>query len=212
MVKTKKTTAKTGPKTKARTPASKAPAKKTAAKKPANKNVGKNVAKKIPSVKKSAEQMVSKLQMKIPQATADMFFLNGTDNQSMEKIMTQGKTQMEKATQDAADIGRESTEALMKCGTLFMKGFEDIMRETAALAQNAAEKQAQYVKEALSTKTLNEWSEMQSKIAQANFDDFMSGATKISELSVKLLSESAAPFNAQMTKAMKNAGAGNLAA
>lgn len=73
------------------------------------------------------------------------------------------------------------------------------------LAQDAAEKQAQFMQGAMSSKTLNEFTEKQSKIAQTNFDDFMAGATKISELSVKLLTEASEPMSEQMTKGMQKA-------
>ncbi len=122
--------------------------------------------------------------------------------------MTQGKTQMDKITQDAAGMGRENVEAFIKCGSIFMKGFEDIIQAATSLAQSSAEKQTRYVKESLSTKTLNEWAEVQNKIAQSNFDDFMAGATKISELSAKLLTESIEPFNEQMSKSVKKATSG----
>lgn len=126
-------------------------------------------------------------------------------NQTMEKIMSQSKSQMDKFAQDGASFGRENVEAFIKSSTIFAKGFEDILRQTVALAQSAAEKQAQYVNQAMSSKTLNEWSEVQNKIAQTNFDDFMAGATKISELSIKVLTESAEPLNDQLGKSIKKA-------
>jgi phasin family protein len=57
----------------------------------------------------------------------------------------------------------------------------------------------------MSSKTLNEWAETQNKIAQANLDDMMSAATKLSEMSVKLLSESAEPISEQMGKSIRKA-------
>ncbi len=130
------------------------------------------------------------------------------DKTTMETTMTKGKVQMDRAAQDAASFGRDNAEAMMKFGQTFAKGFEEIMRESAAIAQTSAEKQAQFIKQAMSTKTLNEWAEVQNKMAQANFDDFMEGATKISELSVKLLTESFEPFSSQMNEVMKKAGTG----
>ncbi len=126
-------------------------------------------------------------------------------NQMMETIMTQSKTQFDAFSKDATDASRESVEAIIKSSTIFAKGFEDIMRVSAELAQDAAEKQARYVKEAMSSKTLNEWSEAQSKIAQANFDDFVAGATKISEMGIKVLNEASKPVNDQVGKAVKKA-------
>lgn len=119
--------------------------------------------------------------------------------------MTQNKAQMDRLTQDAANMGREGMEAFIRFGTIFAKGCEDIMRTSMSLAQNAAEKQTQLMKEAMSSKTLNEWTEAQNKIAQTNFDDFMAGTTKISEMSAKLLTECTEPLNEQMSRAMTKA-------
>jgi phasin family protein len=126
-------------------------------------------------------------------------------NQSMEKTMTKSKSQMDRLAQDAGHMGKEGFEAFIKSSTVFAKGFEEILRAGVALAQDSAERQAQYMKEALSSKTLNEWTEVQNKIAQASFDDFMAGTTKITEMGVKVLTETAEPFNAQMGKAIKKA-------
>ena len=120
--------------------------------------------------------------------------------------MTKGKMNMDKIAQDATTFGRDQMDAFMKSCTIFAKGYEDIVRASMSLAQSCAEKQSQYMKEAMSSKTLNEWTEVQNKMAQANFDDFMAGATKISEMSVKLLTQSAEPLNEQMSKGMRQAG------
>lgn len=140
---------------------------------------------------------------------SEVFFfkgLNGTDK-TMEKLMNQNKAQIEKFSADAASMGRESMDAFMKSSTLFAKGMEQIMRTATTMAQSAAEKQGAFFKEALSSKTLNEWTEVQNKMAQSNFDDFMSSATQISEMSVKLMTEAVEPISEQMTKAMQKASA-----
>lgn len=123
----------------------------------------------------------------------------------METMMKQGPIQFDQLAREAGDAGREGVDAFMKSGAIFAKGCEDIIRTATSLAQESAEKQAQYFKDAMSSKTLNEWAEVQNKIAQAGFDDFMEGATKLSEISAKILSEVSEPLNAQMGKAMKKA-------
>ncbi|MAI61214.1 MAG: hypothetical protein CBB87_01840 [Micavibrio sp. TMED27] len=111
--------------------------------------------------------------------------------------------EFEKLAQETANVGRENVEAFIKSGAIFAKGFEAIVKTASTLTQSAAEKQAQFAKEIINSKTLNEAAEAQNKIAQANFDEFVSGATKISEMSVKLLNDSAAPINEQLTKSME---------
>lgn len=123
----------------------------------------------------------------------------------METVMAQTKTQFEKFNSEFGKIGQDGFEAFFKSISIFAKGSEDIIRTSVSLAQSSAEKQSKYMKDALSSKTLNEWTDVQNKIAQASFDDFMAGATKISELSVKTLSESVEPFNEQISKGIKKA-------
>lgn len=119
----------------------------------------------------------------------------------METIMTKNPIQFDQIAQEATAAGRENLEALQKSCGILAKGYESIMRASMELSQSAAEKQASYAKEAMSCKTLNEFAEMQNKVAQANFDDFMSSMTKISEMSAKVITESVEPINEQMTKA-----------
>lgn len=127
------------------------------------------------------------------------------DNKAMEKTMTQTTKQFDKFTQETNEFSRETYESFVKSGTIFARGFEDLMRTSLALAQDTAEKQSQYFKEAMGSKTLNEWTDVQNRIAQASFDDFMSGTTKLSELSVKLLNEASEPLNNQFSKGLKKA-------
>lgn len=107
-----------------------------------------------------------------------------------EKIMTQEKTQYAE---------------FMQSGNSFMKGFEDITKACMGLAQSAADKNAEAAKAMFSCKDMNEFTEMQSKLVQENMDDFMSGATKISELSVKIATETFEPINDQINKGIKKA-------
>lgn len=123
----------------------------------------------------------------------------------MEKIMTKQDFKFDNFTADAASMSREQMEAFLKFQTTFTKGVEDIMRTAASLTQSAAEKQAEYAKQLMGAKTINEFSAAQNKIAQASFDEFMAGATKISEMSVKVMNDSLAPLNDQMAKGMQKA-------
>lgn len=133
--------------------------------------------------------------------------LSVSENQ-MEKKMSKTSTvanPFEKFSQEAVNFSKDCSEACAKSSQILMRGFEDIFGAVVTLVQTSAEKNAKFVKEAMSSKTMNEFAELQSKMAQAGFDDFMSGATKISEMSVKILTDGSEPVSAQMTKAMQKA-------
>ena len=123
----------------------------------------------------------------------------------MESMMTKGKTNLDQLGQDAAAAGKEGLEAFVKSGNIFAKGVEDMLKTAASLAQDAAERNAQAFKALLSSKTLNEFTALHSAAAQQNFDDFLTGVTKLSELGVKLTTQTLEPINDQIAKTMKKA-------
>ncbi len=125
--------------------------------------------------------------------------------QVMENIMLQGNPQYDKFAKDATKGSKEQSDAFMASGTMFMKGFEDIAKAYMGWAQSSADKNAQAAKSMLSCKTINEFTETQNKWAQENFDDLMAGATKLSELSVKVTTEAFEPINDQVNKGIKKA-------
>jgi phasin family protein len=121
-----------------------------------------------------------------------------------DKEMT-SQPNFEKLTSDAAASSKEHMDAFVKSGTLLSKGSEELMKTYIGLVQNSAEKSSEAVKSLMACKTLNELTETQNKLAQDSFETFMSGFTKLSELTVKLANTSLEPINAQFTKSMKKA-------
>ena len=119
--------------------------------------------------------------------------------------MTKQPFEFDKMAQEAANQSREGLEAFVKSGTIFAKGFEQIMQTAATITQSAAEKQAEFAKSLMGSKDIGEFAQTQSKIVQKNFDEFMQGATQLSEMSVKVLTEASEPINTQMTKTMEKA-------
>ncbi len=201
----KKTTAKKA--TPKKTAAKKTTVKKAATKKSvAKKTPPKKVAKKKAPVKKAAPKKAAKTAPKSATKIAANTSIFNVQPQILEIVkMTKAPFQFDQLAQEATEAGREGFEAFVKSGTIFAKGFEDLIKTAANLSQDAAEKQAEFAKQLMSSKTLNEFAETQNKIAQANFDQFMSGATKLSEMSVKVLSEGSEPINAQLNKTMQKA-------
>jgi phasin family protein len=195
--------------------AKKKPSVKKSVKKTAVKPAAKKAAK---TVKKAAKKSVKKamspkakpaVQSVVKSAggvsNISQFKPLNSNTMNMEKIMSQGKNQFDKLAQDASAASRENIEAVIKSSTIFAKGLEEVMRLSMSMAQDAAERQSRFMKDVLSVKTLNEFTEVQNRIAQANFEDFMSGATKITEISTKILNDSIEPINNQFTKSIKKA-------
>lgn len=120
----------------------------------------------------------------------------------MEDMMTNTANKIEEAMQQAQAAQKESWDIMMKSGNQFMKGMEELMKVSMTHAQKTAEKNAQTVKTLMACKTVNEYAEAQAKAAQTNFDEFMSGVTKLSEVSVKVATDCLEPVNDQISKTM----------
>lgn len=189
MAATKKKTAATGKRAISR--------KKNTATAAKRKKAGARVAAREPAqTKKPAKRKAS------PKKAAA---LNKQPVEMMEKVMTQGKTQYDKVAQQTTKAGQEQFEAVVQSTNVAMKGLEDIYKTYFSLIQSSAEKNSKAVKTLLGCKTLNELTEAQNKLLQQNFDDLMSGATQISEISVKVCTDCLEPVNQQLTKNIKKA-------
>jgi len=119
--------------------------------------------------------------------------------------MSKTATPFDKFLKETSDFGNGYSDACAKSSTIFMKGFENIVSTMMSLAQESTDKQAKLMQEVMGIKNINEFASVQNKIAQQSFDDFVSGATKISEIGVKVLTESTEPVNDQINKAVQKA-------
>lgn len=123
----------------------------------------------------------------------------------METNMFQGNKQVEQIAQDVAAASQAQMDAVMKSLTIFAKGMEDIQKTCLEIAQAAGEKSQSAAKTVMSCKTLNEFTDVQTKLAQSSFDEFMTNATRLSEKAVKLCTDAMEPINDQMGKTIKRA-------
>ncbi len=119
--------------------------------------------------------------------------------------MTKTANPLDQLIKNSTEFSSQYSEACTKSSSILMKGLEDIVGTATSLIQKATEKQTDFVKQVMSSKDINQLAEIQGKIVQENLDDLISGITKISELSVKVLSDSSEPLNAEINKAVKKA-------
>lgn len=124
---------------------------------------------------------------------------------SVEGFMGGGKTQLDKAAQEAANAGRDAMETAMKSGNVWARYLEDVSKVYMNLAQETTEKQSEAWKAIMGCKTINEFTETQNRLAQQSFDSMMSNATRLSEMSIRAATDCFEPINDQFSKAMKKA-------
>ncbi len=123
----------------------------------------------------------------------------------METIMTAKTYDFDKITKDATAGSKELFEAMQKSMNIWTKGVEKMNQEAVALAQDIANKNQEAFKTIIACKDVNELTELQNKLAQKHFDTIVSSATKLSEISVKIATDSFEPINDQVNKAVKKA-------
>lgn len=119
--------------------------------------------------------------------------------------MAPRKNTFDSFSQDASSLSRDATEAVSRASTIYQRNMEAIIKACMSFTQDTMEKQTQYAKKALSSKTLNEFTELQSEAAQESFNDFMANVTRISEMCVKAATDCFEPINDQVSKTMRKA-------
>lgn len=103
-----------------------------------------------------------------------------------------------------ADASRAYFDALTHSVSILTKGNESLLRTSLELTQSTAKKQAKYAEELMTCKTVTEFTEAHSKITQANFDDLVSSATTLSEISSKVVTDSFEPLSKHVTQTVKD--------
>ena len=193
--------------------AKKSPARKTikkVAKKAAPKatRTAKPKAKAAPRAKAQTQQKQTNTQSTANQNWQDLSNftqLNDMFKNPMEDIMPKGSISYEKITEEATNASREGIEACMKSTSIFAKGCEEIFRAGIAMAQTTAEKNAEFMKQAMTTRSINDFTTMQNTTSQKGYEEMMAEATKLSELSMKVITDAAEPINEQVNKAVQKA-------
>ena len=186
--------------------AKKAPAKKTApkaARKAATSTVIPFAPITAESLNSTINDTMSRLGQNLGGATPEF----KTYFTAMESNMTDYKKQYEKMTNDGSATMREGFEGYIQAGTSFMKGAEVMMKTCMEMAQESAERNSEAMKNLMACRTLNEAAEQQNKMVQANLDEAMSAASKLSEMAIKICTEACEPLNEQVNKAMQNMAA-----
>ena len=130
-----------------------------------------------------------------------MFKANINNGYSMDKYAEACMKQME----DMMSMGKQSTDAWMKCGSIFAKGMEEMMKTCMSKAQSSGEKSADAVKSLMACKTINEVAEAHNRMAHECFEEAMSTTAQMSEMTVKVAMDCFEPINKQMSEAMKRA-------
>lgn len=157
------------------------------------------------TVKKKAARTVKAGASKPENKTARAPRAQINHQRKLEDTMTKGTMQFDKFAQEAANSGKENMDAMMQSGNIFMNGCEEIMKTCLSMTQEAADKNTKAMKSLMGCKTVNDLTEAQTKLIRQNFEDFIASSTKLSELSMKVATDSFAPLNTRLDDTVKKA-------
>lgn len=129
--------------------------------------------------------------------------------ESYEQAVAMGKEQVENASNamfrgygDVAELNKQGVEALMTAGNIWAKGYEDLGKAYFSFAQESAERGAEVAKAMMKAKTLQDVIDVQTDFAKQRFDHAVAEGTKMSELSVKVATETMQPLQKQFDSAV----------
>jgi len=111
-------------------------------------------------------------------------------------------TQAFKGYEDLVAFGKDNVDAVMKASAALAKGVQDLNKALFGLAQAALEENVAVTKKLLGCKSVKDVVEVQSELAKANYAKAVTEGRKLSDLSLKIAEEAAAPITARVTAAV----------
>lgn len=99
--------------------------------------------------------------------------------------------------------GQVTFDAVTRASAVFTKGVEAFGQEVIAYAQNSVAQNVEAVKALTTAKTFKDVIELQTGFARTSFDRFLAESAKLSELSVKVATETVAPLQDRASVAAK---------
>jgi phasin family protein len=111
-------------------------------------------------------------------------------------------TQAFKGYEDFVAFGKDNVDAVVKSGTILSKGVQDLNKVLFGLAQASLEDSVAATKKLLGCKSVKDAVEVQGELAKTNYTKLVAESRKISDLSVKIAEEAAAPIAARVTAAV----------
>ena len=128
-----------------------------------------------------------------------------------EKAVAMGREQVETAVKAGAfkgyneltGFGKDNVEAVMTSGAILAKGMQDLNDVWLGLARASVEDAVGAAKALFGCKTLPEMVEVQTGLAQAQYEKFVADSRRLSAMSAKLGENASAPINARVTVAVE---------
>ena len=104
---------------------------------------------------------------------------------------------------DLASANQETLDAVVKAGSVMVRGMETFSRELMTFAQASAEANAAVATRMFGVKSLQEAIDLQNAHARDSFDKAVAETSKLTEMSVKVANEAFEPLQARVNVAVE---------
>ena len=108
-----------------------------------------------------------------------------------------------KGYDELAGFGKDNVEAVMTSGAILAKGMQDLNNVWLGLARASVEDAVGAAKALFGCKTVAEVVEVQTGLAQAQYEKFVEDSRRLSAMSAKLSENASAPIAARVTVAVE---------
>lgn len=103
---------------------------------------------------------------------------------------------------DINAMGRENIDAVVKSGAVMVKGMETLGQEIMAFAKASIEGNIAAANAVFGARSVNEAVDLQTQFARKSFDQAVAESAKLTEMSIKVTNEAAAPIQARVNLAV----------
>ena len=100
-----------------------------------------------------------------------------------------------KNIENIVTFGKDNVDAFVQSGTVAVKGFEELAKTYAALANRSIEQTTSAVKALTGVKSPTEFQTVYSSLVKASLEAFVADGRKLQELTTTIVNSSVAPLN-----------------
>lgn len=141
----------------------------------------------------------------------DGFMKAGVDaaQKGLEHAVQLTKENVEKAStaffkgyDELSVYSKGNVEAVVKAGSIYARGLEDLSKTVMAISQSQLEASVAAAKAVLGCTSLRQMVDLQTGLARSHFDKMVANGSKLSEISLKVANEAFEPIQARVSAAV----------
>jgi phasin family protein len=144
--------------------------------------------------------------------TVETFMKHGVDatQKGLEQAVQFAKDNVEKAStaffkgyDEISVMSKGNVEAVVKAGSIYARGMEDLSKTVIAITQTQLEASVAAAKAVLGCTSLRQMVDLQTDLARTQFDRIVADGSKLSEISLKVANEALEPIQARVNVAVE---------